>query len=126
MLTKERLVTRTRGRGTFVSDRSRENRLNRAVVSNINGLFRYLNTVGESTRLKVISLDKGEAPPRNLLQHEYITQAELVRSVRVRALDGRPYSLSIAYRSRKSGLAEAGGSGDDQHDRSGPAVRRGR
>lgn len=105
MLTKERLVTRTRGRGTFVSDRSRENRLNRAVVSNINGLFRYLNTVGESTRLKVISLDKGEAPPRICSSMNISPQAELVRSVRVRALDGRPYSLSIAYL-----LPEVGGS----------------
>lgn len=105
MLTKERLVTRTRGRGTFISDRSRENRLNRAVVSNINGLFSYLNTVGESTRLKVISLDKGEAPPRICASMNISPQAELVRSVRVRALDGRPYSLSIAYL-----LPEVGGS----------------
>jgi len=63
MLTTEGLITRTRGRGTFVSDRSQKNRFNRAVVSNINGLFSYLNAVGQSTRLKVISLDRREAPP---------------------------------------------------------------
>ncbi len=97
MLTKEHLVTRSRGRGTFVSDRSKENQLNRAVVSNVDGLLTYLNTVGESTRLKVISLDTGEAPPRICASMNVSPQAELVRSARVRALDGRPYSLSIAY-----------------------------
>ncbi len=105
MLTKERLVTRSRGRGTFVSDRSKENQLNRAVVSNIDGLLTYLNTVGESTRLKVVSLDRGEAPPRICASMNVAPQAELVRSARVRALGGRPYSLSIAYL-----LPEIGGS----------------
>jgi Transcriptional regulators len=97
MLTMEGLVTRARGRGTFITDRSNENELNRAVVSNVNGLFRYLNAVGESTRLKVVSLDVGEAPPRICAQMGLSPTAELVRAVRVRSLDRRPYSLSIAY-----------------------------
>jgi len=97
MLTAEGLVTRTRGRGTFVNDRTKENKLNRAVVSNINGLFSYLNAVGQSTRLKVISLDLGEAPPRICAQMGVSPTTALVRAVRVRFLDKRPYSLSIAY-----------------------------
>ncbi|MBP2551057.1 GntR family transcriptional regulator [Neorhizobium galegae] len=97
MLTAEGLVTRTRGRGTFVNDRSRENQFNRAVVSNINGLFSYLNAVGQSTRLKVVSLDLGEAPPRICAQMGVAPTTPLVRAVRVRSLDKRPYSLSIAY-----------------------------
>ncbi|WP_377297074.1 GntR family transcriptional regulator [Rhizobium sp. SGZ-381] len=97
MLTAEGLVTRTRGRGTFVNDRNRGNQFNRAVVSNINGLFSYLNAVGQSTRLKVISLDLGEAPPRICAQMGVPPTTPLVRAVRVRSLDKRPYSLSIAY-----------------------------
>ena len=64
ILAAEGLVTRMRGRGTFVTDRAQRTQLNRTVVSNVNGLFSYLNAVGESTRLRVISLDRGEAPPR--------------------------------------------------------------
>lgn len=97
MLTAEGLVTRTRGRGTFITDRTKENKLNRVVVSNINSLFSYLNNVGKSTRLKVVSLDRGEAPPRICEQMGIAPTSELVRAVRVRSLDRRPYSLSIAY-----------------------------
>lgn len=97
MLTMEGLVTRARGRGTFITDRTKENKLNRAVVSNINGLFSYLNAVGQSTRLKVVSLDRGEAPPRIAVQMGMPPTTELVRAVRVRFLERRPYSLSIAY-----------------------------
>ncbi|MES5099215.1 GntR family transcriptional regulator [Agrobacterium sp. BA1120] len=97
MLTAEGLVTRTRGRGTYVTDRSKENKLNRVVVSNINSLFSYLNTVGKNTRLKVVSLDLGEAPPRICEQMGVPPTTELIRAVRIRSLDRRPYSLSIAY-----------------------------
>lgn len=97
MLTAEGLVTRTRGKGTFVSDRSKENKLNRAVVSNVNGLFSYLNAVGKSTRLKVISLETAQAPPRISAQMGLAPTADLVRAVRVRSLEKRPYSLSTAY-----------------------------
>lgn len=97
ILAAEGLVTRMRGRGTFVTDRAQRTQLNRTVVSNVNGLFSYLNAVGESTRLRVISLDRGEAPPRIARLMEIAPDAEVVRSVRVRDLDGRPYSLSMAY-----------------------------
>lgn len=97
ILTAEGLVTRTRGRGTFVTDRARENTLNRAVVSNVSGLLNYLNAVGQSTRLRVISLDRGEAPPRICALMGVAPTTELVRAVRVRDLDGKPYSLSMAY-----------------------------
>ncbi|MGB3500838.1 MAG: GntR family transcriptional regulator [Mesorhizobium sp.] len=97
MLTAERLVTRTRGRGTFVTERTKADELNRPVVTNINSLFSYLNNIGKSTRLKVVSLDLGEAPPRICAQMGVPPATELVRSVRVRLLDKRPYSLSIAY-----------------------------
>lgn len=97
ILSDEGLVTRARGRGTFVTDHSQQHRLNRAVVSNINGLFNYLNTVGLSTTLRVISIDKSEAPPRIAVLMGVAPDAQIVRSVRVRDLDGRPYSLSIAY-----------------------------
>lgn len=97
MLTTEGLITRTRGRGTFVTARAQENRLNRAVVSNINSLFSYLNDVGKSTRLKVVCLDRGEAPPRICSQLQISPATELVRSVRVRMLERKPYSLSMAY-----------------------------
>ncbi len=96
MLTTEGLITRTRGRGTYVNEHE-ENKLNKAVVSNINSLFGYLNAVGKSTRLKVVSLDLGEAPPRICEQMGVPPKTELVRAVRVRWLDKRPYSLSIAY-----------------------------
>ena len=97
MLAAEGLVTRMRGRGTFVTERAQKSALNRAVVSNINGLFSYLNRVGQSTRLKVVSLDRGQAPTRICAQMGIAPTTELVRSVRVRVLDKRPYSLSMAY-----------------------------
>jgi len=97
MLAAEGLITRMRGRGTFVTERAHKTDINRAVVSNINGLFSYLNTVGQSTLLKVISLDQGEAPPRICAQIGASPTAKFIRSVRVRELDKRPYSLSMAY-----------------------------
>jgi len=97
MLTTEGLVTRTRGRGTFVNARTKENKLHRPVVSNVNGLLSYLNEVGKSTRLKVVSIDFGAAPPRICEQMGLPPTSDLVRIVRVRSLNKTPYSLSIAY-----------------------------
>ncbi|HEY0920131.1 GntR family transcriptional regulator [Devosia sp.] len=97
ILAAEGLVTRARGRGTFVTDRAQQNRLDRPVVSNVNGLFSYLNAVGKSTRLRVISLDRGEAPPRIAALMGVAPDTEVVRAVRIRDLHGRPYSLSMAY-----------------------------
>ena len=45
MLSAEGLITRMRGRGTCVTDRAQKSALDRAVVSNIDGLFSDLNTV---------------------------------------------------------------------------------
>ena len=97
MLTAEMLVTRTRGRGTFVREQARENNLNRAVVSDVQGLLNYLNAIGQSTKLKVISLNKGLAPPRISAQLRVPPTTELVCAVRVRELQRMPYSLSMAY-----------------------------
>ena len=97
MLAAEGLITRMRGRGTFIAEGAQKSELNRAVVSNINGLFSYLNRVGQSTRLKVVNLDRGQAPTRICVQMGIAPTTELVRSVRVRVLDKRPYSLSMAY-----------------------------
>lgn len=97
MLTDDGLVTRSRGRGTFVTTKASDNRINRAIVSDISSLLNYLNVVGKSTKLRVISLDRGEAPPRVGLQMGVERTSEVIRAVRVRNLDGAPYSLSIAY-----------------------------
>lgn len=97
ILTAESLVTRTRGRGTFVSEQASDNNFNRAVVADVQGLLNYLNAVGQSTKLKVISLDKGIAPPRISAQLGVSPTSELVRAVRVREMQRMPYSLSIAY-----------------------------
>jgi GntR family transcriptional regulator len=97
MLTGEMLVTRTRGRGTFVSEQAQDNNFNRAVVADVQGLLNYLNAVGQSTKLKVISLDRGVAPPRISAQLGVSPTSELVRAVRVREMQRIPYSLSIAY-----------------------------
>ena len=96
MLQAEALVVRTRGRGTFVKETARSP-ITRPVVSDVTGLLNYLNAIGRSTRLKVISLDRGEAPPRICAQMQVSPQFELVRAVRVRELDRIPYSLSTAY-----------------------------
>lgn len=97
MLTSDGLVTRSRGRGTFVTHDARESDLNRPVTSNVHGFLKYLNAVGQSTKLKVISLDRGEAPPHICVQMQVPLNSELVRAVRVRELKGSPYQLSQAY-----------------------------
>lgn len=97
MLTSEGLVTRTRGRGTFVTGQAHEAGFNRAVISDVGGLLSYLNAVGQSTKLKVISFDRGEAPPRISAQLRVPPNTELVRATRVRELQRQPYSLSMAY-----------------------------
>jgi GntR family transcriptional regulator len=97
MLTAEGLVTRARGRGTFINSSNRANKVNRVVVSNINSLFSYLNAVGTSTKLKVVGLDTGEVPPRISALMGTLPTEELVRATRVRSLEGTPYSLSISY-----------------------------
>jgi len=96
MLRSEALVIRSRGRGTFVKEKLNTS-ISRPVVSDVTGLLNYLNAIGRSTRLKVISLDRGEAPPRICAQMQVSPQVELVRAVRVRELDGAPYSLSTSY-----------------------------
>ena len=104
MLRAESLVERSRGRGTFVKKTAFSN-IARPVVSDVTGLLNYLNAIGQSTKLKVISLDRGEAPPRICAQMQVSPQFELVRAVRVRELDRAPYSLSTSYL-----LPEIGGS----------------
>lgn len=97
LLTADRLVTRSRGRGTFVNARATENTLNKPILSNIQGFMTYLDTVGMTTDIKVISLDRCEVPPRLAGQLRIASDATVVRAVRVRKLQNTPYSLSVAY-----------------------------
>lgn len=96
LLVSEGLVDRARGRGTFVTETARKQQFNRPVITNINGLFSYLNVIGESTSLRVLSLEEGEAPPKIAVHMGIPPQTRLIRSTRIRSLEGSPYSLSIA------------------------------
>ncbi|MDO5605984.1 MAG: GntR family transcriptional regulator [Paracoccus sp. (in: a-proteobacteria)] len=103
MLTSDGLVTRTRGRGTFVTAKAQRSSFNRSVVSDVQGLLDYLNAVELSTRLRVVSLDTGEAPPRICSLLQVPPDSELVRAVRIRDLHDMPYSLSNSYLLRRIG-----------------------
>lgn len=97
MLAQEGLVTRTRGRGTFVKKAAPGSELTPPVVSDVSGLLNYLNAVGEGTKVRVLSLDHGEAPPRIAAMFGLPSTSTFVRAARVRMLSGAPYSLSLSY-----------------------------
>ncbi len=97
MLAQEGLVTRSRGRGTFVTETAMTQDIGASVVTDVSGLLSYLNKVGQGTAVRVISLDRGEAPPRIASMLALPSTTELVRAVRVRWLGEQPYSLSMTY-----------------------------
>lgn len=97
MLAQEGLVTRSRGRGTFASRNGEGQDLASSVVSDVSGLLSYLNAVGQGTAVRVLGLDRGEAPPRIAAQFGLPRSTAFIRAMRVRELGSSSYSLSISY-----------------------------
>jgi GntR family transcriptional regulator len=96
-LSDEGLVARTRGRGTQVSPRAITNFGGAPIVAGIEGLMANLSIIGRQTNVQVFEFGYVEAP--DLVSNEMgVAPREIVqRAVRVRSLDGEPFSLSTTY-----------------------------
>ena len=96
-LSDEGVVARTRGRGTQVSPRAITNFGGAPIVAGIEGLMANLSIIGRQTNVQVFEFGYVEAP--DLVSNEMgVAPREIVqRAVRVRSLDGEPFSLSTTY-----------------------------
>jgi GntR family transcriptional regulator len=96
-LSDEGLVARSRGRGTQVSARAVPELGGAPIVAGIEGLMANLSIIGRQTTVRVFEFGYVEAP--DLVATEMaLTRREIVqRAVRVRSLDGGPFSLSTTY-----------------------------
>ncbi|WP_173934617.1 GntR family transcriptional regulator [Chelativorans sp. Marseille-P2723] len=97
LLVHEGLIERKRGSGTYAVERRTTSDFAKSYVSDVHDLLSYLSAVGLGTSLRVISSEMKEAPARICKLMDCAPQDELHCTMRVRNLDGQPYSLSLAY-----------------------------
>jgi GntR family transcriptional regulator len=96
-LSDEGLVERARGRGTQVSQRAMMQLGDAPIVAGIEGLMANLSIIGKQTDVRVYEFDFVEAPDQ-VAQELQLPQSSIVhRAVRVRSLEGKPFSLSTTY-----------------------------
>lgn len=96
-LATEGLLTRSRGRGTTVSDNSATSRVESPISASINGLLTSLSTVGQGTTVRVISVEYQPAAPYIAEQLQITPGTVVQHAERVRMLRAKPYSHSISY-----------------------------
>jgi GntR family transcriptional regulator len=87
-LEREGLIQRRRGAGTFVA----EHRTETPVVADLSDVLSNLMAMGRATDVRLLAFGYGEAPPA-LAEALRLDPGETVqRSVRVRSIDGEPFS----------------------------------
>ena len=99
-LAEEGLVSRRVGAGTFVT----QGMLSPVVAANLADVFTQLKTMGQTTGLRLLAFAYGPAP-------DAVTQAlglrageRTQRSVRVRLIDGQPFSYLTTHIPERIGL----------------------
>ncbi|WP_210317695.1 GntR family transcriptional regulator [Salinarimonas ramus] len=92
-LEQEGFVERHRGRGTFVRDGAAIS----PVQASISGSVENLVAMGLETQVRVMGVDYVPPPPAVARQLGLAAGAPCQRAVRVRALDGRPFSHLTTY-----------------------------
>lgn len=93
LLEKEGLVQRKAGSGTFVHD----TRAVRPIVADLSNVLSHLIDMGRSTDVKLLSFGYG-IPPESIAESLGLKPGERVqRSVRVRLIDGEPFSYLTTH-----------------------------
>ena len=99
-LAEEGLVSRRVGAGTFVID----SMLSPVVAANLADVFTHLKTMGQTTGLRLLSFAYG-APPNAIARALGLRAGERTqRSVRVRLIDGEPFSHLTTHVPERIGL----------------------
>ncbi|MET0529526.1 MAG: GntR family transcriptional regulator [Microvirga sp.] len=96
-LSGEGLVARTRGRGTHVSPRPLSDLGGAPIVAGIEGLMANLSIIGRQTTVEVFEFGFVEVPDPVAIEMALARREMVQRAVRVRSLDGAPFSLSTTY-----------------------------
>lgn len=97
MLEHEGLIRRRRGKGTYAVERTTSSSFARTHVFDVRELLNYLSAVGLATSLRLISSEMTLAPARICKMLGTPPQQSLHCTIRVRHLDGEPYSWSLAW-----------------------------
>ncbi|MDF2811975.1 MAG: hypothetical protein K0S56_3006 [Microvirga sp.] len=96
-LSDEGLVARARGRGTQVSPRTVPQVGGAPIVAGIEGLMANLSIIGRQTTVTIFEFGFVEAPDLVAAEMALAPREIVQRAVRVRSLDGAPFSLSTTY-----------------------------
>jgi GntR family transcriptional regulator len=92
ILEQDSLITRHRGKGTFVSERSRF-----VEPQRLTGFMEDLISMGVKTKTKVLELATIEVPENVRERLELNTPGQAIRAKKVREIDGKPFSYVINY-----------------------------
>ncbi|MGA1856023.1 GntR family transcriptional regulator [Azospirillum sp. 11R-A] len=93
LLDKEGLVQRKAGSGTFVHD----SRAVRPIVADLSNVLSHLIDMGRSTDVRLLSFGYG-VPPESIAESLGLKPGERAqRSVRVRLIDGEPFSYLTTH-----------------------------
>jgi len=87
----EGLITRRQGAGAFVNDQARD----RPMAADFADALAYLSEMGRMTSVRLLSFGYEEAPPAIAAALNLPLGSTVQRSVRVRALDGAPFSYLV-------------------------------
>lgn len=87
----EGLITRRQGAGTFVNDQARD----RPMAADFADALAHLSEMGRMTSVRLLSFGYEEAPPAIAAALNLPLGSTVQRSVRVRALDGAPFSYLV-------------------------------
>ncbi|MDT7952021.1 MAG: GntR family transcriptional regulator [Acetobacteraceae bacterium] len=92
-LAEEGLVSRRVGAGTFVTD----GMLSPVIAANLANVFTQLKTMGQTTGLRLLAFAYGPAPDAVAQALGLPPGARTQRSVRVRLVDGEPFSYLTTH-----------------------------
>lgn len=90
-LETEGLITRRQGAGTFVNAEGRD----RPMAADFSDALAHLSEMGRTTSVRLLSFGYEEAPPAIAEALGLAPGSQVQRSVRVRSMDGAPFSYLV-------------------------------
>lgn len=96
-LAAEKLVSRSRGRGTMVTQRNTSQSVGAPITASIEGLFTNLSQIADKTTVKIQSFEYLPAPAFVAQQLDLPTDTVVQCASRVRYLNKQAFSHSVSY-----------------------------